>query len=339
MQSTEVLEAVEAGRFESVMTRGDKKSFRRLARLLHPDVALNNGIDPQRAHSAFEAASSWFNGQTRTSSKVILTTRTNSYVLGEKVADGTVSVVYQAKAGDSASVVAKMARKPAHNDFLDAERDTLKALAEVGQQHDWLSSFYPPLVDALRHRDAETHAVRRVNILGERPGRWFTLAQVAAAYPSGLDGRDWAWMHRRLLAAIGGAGLANRVHGAIVPENILIEPTQHWLKLVGWSFAVEPGQVLPGRVASRSDLYPPEALAGEPVTEATDIFMAHKVMSTMLARSERAQLAFAAGCTQTSPGLRPDVAGLVVEYDELVVRLYGPKKFRPFVMPDLGTTS
>lgn len=326
-----VLEAIETGRHGEVLTRGDAASWRRVARLLHPDMAAANGIDADRASTAFAAASAWFQGAA-SGPTVTLTTKTTSYALGAKIADGSSSVLYRAKAGDGNTVVAKMARKPANNDLLDAERDALTDLAGIVAQHDWLTMRYPRLLDSLRHRDAGTRAVRRVNILNDLTDGWYSLAQVKQAYPNGLDGRDWAWMHRRLLFAIGGAELAGRVHGAIVAENVLIHPAWHELALVGWSFSVKSGARLDAKIGSKIDRYAPEAIDG-PVTTATDLYMAHRLMLDMLAGTEREQRDFAARVTTDSPGRRPDVASLLVSYDELVVRLYGPKKFRPFTMP------
>ena len=44
--------------------------------------------------------------------------------------------------------------------------------------------------------------------------------------------------------------------------------------------------------------------------------------------------AFARGCQLASPGRRPhDAWQLLAELDDLLGRLYGPRKFRPFVIP------
>lgn len=149
------------------------------------------------------------------------------------------------------------------------------------------------------------------------------------ALPTGLDGRDWAWIHRRLLTALAGAHLAGLVHGAVLPENILIHPEGHGVVLAGWSFATRPGRVLAGRVRSAEDFYPPEASGGT-VTSETDIYMAHALMLWMLAPEERRQRAFARGCMQDEPRMRPDAAGLLQEYDELLDDLYGKRTFRVF---------
>jgi hypothetical protein len=50
----------------------------------------------------------------------------------------------------------------------------------------------------------------------------------------------------------------------------------------------------------------------------------------MLAPGERRQRAFADGCMQGEPRMRPDAASLLQEYDELLEELYGKRTFRVF---------
>jgi hypothetical protein len=159
-----------------------------------------------------------------------------------------------------------------------------------------------------------------------------TLKEVQNAYPHGLDGRDYAWMHRRLLKALAGAHQIGLVHGAVTAENVLVHPEQHGIVLVGWSFAVESGQRL--LATSKTIAYPPEVAAGEPVTAATDVHMAHTLMAGLLHTNEHRQIAFAKGCLQEHPHRRPDAADLLGEYDDLLEELYGPRVFRPFALPE-----
>ena len=328
----QVLGLVEAGRVSELGARSDRKAFRRAARLLHPDTAVANGIDRARANAAFEIVNAWFNHR-QTSSPIILTTRRSSYSLGDVIGTGSLATLYAGKAGDGSQVAVKMFRKPAHAPYADAEKDVLTELAETVKKWTFLDGYYPRLVDSFRHKETGGSVQRRVNVLDAFTAGWYTLAQVKASYPQGLDGRDWAWMHRRLVIAVGGIGAAGWVHGAILPENVLINPALHGLVIVGFSCAVRSGSAPRAVVASQRDLYAPEALAKEPLTPATDMFMAHSLMRFMLHPSQRRQLAFADGCSQTTPGYRPDAASVAIEYDELVRELYGPRKFRPFAMP------
>jgi hypothetical protein len=101
--------------------------------------------------------------------------------------------------------------------------------------------------------------------------------------------------------------------------------------LAGWSFGSEPGDTLPraDRVAPR--LYPPDDR--RTCRSELDVYMLHATMRLMLASDERRQRAFAVGCMQTSPRMRPDRVGLLDEYDDLLDDLYGPRTFRRFPYP------
>jgi hypothetical protein len=51
-------------------------------------------------------------------------------------------------------------------------------------------------------------------------------------------------------------------------------------------------------------------------------------------RAPARMAAFARGCLLASPGRRPqDAWRLLAELDEMLERLYGSRKFRPFAMP------
>jgi hypothetical protein len=138
-------------------------------------------------------------------------------------------------------------------------------------------------------------------------------------------------MYRRLLRAVAGAHLAGVVHGAIVADNVLIQPDEHGVVLAGWSFATPVGRPLPA--LTKSGQYPPEALAGRPVDGKADIHQLHTLMLDLLAPTEDAQRAYARLCRQDNPRMRPTAAALLEEYDELIGRLYGPRHFRPFTVP------
>lgn len=299
--------------------RAAKRTYRRYAALLHPDRAG----DPGAFRRLEELYRDWAGGPDRIAPIVI--GRLDAYPIGDLLAQGSVAAVYR-----SADVVLKIARRPASNRFLENERAAYRALADLTSTHEWLRPYYPRLRDvgAIAGTDGQ---VRQVNALTALTDGFVTLADVQRAYPQGLDGRDWAWMYRRLLRAVAGAHVAGLVHGAIVAENVLIQPDQHGVVLAGWSFAASAGTPLPGRIGSAS--YPPEATAGGPVTGKADIHQLHTLMVAVLNPAEQAQIAYARGCLQENPRMRPSADALLDEYDELIGRLYGRRRFRPFAVP------
>lgn len=305
--------------------RAARRTYRQYAFLLHPDRAG----DPAAFLRLEQLYRAWAGGPDRTAATVI--GRLDAYPVGDLLAQGSAATIYRSR-----DVVLKIARRPASNRFLENERVAYLRLADLTSTHDWLRPYYPRLRDvgAIAGTDGQ---VRQVNVLTALTDGFVTLADVQRVYPEGVDGRDWAWMYRRLLRAVAGAHLAGLVHGAIVTDNVLIHPERHGVVLAGWSFATPSGAPLPRRIGSA--MYPPEAAAGGPVTGKSDVYQLHALMIELLAPDERAQIAYARGCLQQNPRMRPPADALLDEYDELIGRLYGRRRFRPFAVPTTPTTA
>ena len=96
-----------------------------------------------------------------------------------------------------------------------------------------------------------------------------SLAQVHAAYPRGLDPRDAAWMWRRLLVALGTVHAAGVVHGAVLPDHVLIHPDLHDT-LIGW--------VIQDQVSAK---HPGAAMVAAPLLEAAGVLHVWPRLSVM----------------------------------------------------------
>lgn len=127
------------------------------------------------------------------------------------------------------------------------------------------------------------------------PDGMMSLREVHEAYPDGLDGRDWAWMLRRILMTLATAG---RPHGALSVDTVLIHPGQHGVLLTGWTA--------------------PTGGDGPALAGLTD---------TMLGSKEPRQSRFMRAAQDLSPDKQ------LAEYDLLLQHLYGRRRFRPFTMP------
>lgn len=299
-----------------------QRLFWGLAAVLHPDRV---GTADSRARAASAELTRLFAEWEHEQTVELRTPSGAAYRVGALHAAGSIANVYRADVGGAPCVV-KMPRNPAMNELLYAEWDTLRALGEIKG----LKAYYPRVIDV---SGPVSRGERAYTVLEPLLDGFVTMADVRRAFPAGLDGRDYAWMHRRLLRSVEGAHRLGLVHGGIVAENVLVHPARHGIVLVGWSFGVEAGQrPLATSKAFRS--YPPEVPGGSPLTPATDVYMAHALMLDMLGHNETRQRMFARGCMQDAPERRPDVADLLGEYDELLEDLYGRRVFRPFALPD-----
>lgn len=377
----------EAGREDLVRVFGPTPGvagYRRLARLVHPDRAPA-GSAGTATDGFVRLGELWIRYQQLEDDgdgTAVLRTGRHTYTLrtprrraaqgpdgpvggaaGAAGAVGAVGVVVEgdvarlhpaecrAVAGGAAhEVLLKIPRSGADNDLMEREAAALGRLAREGDRR--FAAYAPRLVESFLHvpgdeAAAGTAGARRVNALGRLDG-FCSLSRIRAAYPQGVDPRDVAWMWRRLLVALGYAHRAGVLHGAVVPDHVLIHPGLHGLVLVDWCYSVVrgggtgvSGARVPAVVPGFEQMYPPEVPARQPPDEATDIYLATRCMTFLLGPDVPVPLRrFAQGCTLRAAARRPhDAWRLLGELDELLERLFGPRRFRTFHLPPLPAGS
>jgi hypothetical protein len=309
---------------ELVDASGDAGSaYRRLVKIVHPDVAPA-GQGPAATAAFARLGELWAQRD-----GTLLVTERGRYRVGGLVAAGDLADLYDV---DGGAALLKLPRSPADNDLMAAEAAALTRLARDGEPRH--RAYAPRLRDSFTHED-QTSGVRRTAAVLDRCHGFVPLTEVARAYPDGVDPRDAAWMWRRLLVGLGWAHRAGVVHGAVLPEHVLIHPGEHGLTLVDWCYSVAPGEHVPALVERHRDQYPPEVLNRRPAGPATDIHLATGTIRRLMGdRAPAPMRRFAAGCLQSAPRMRPQNAWkLLAELDELLNNLYGPRRFRAFALP------
>jgi hypothetical protein len=229
----------------------------------------------------------------------------------------------------------KLARDPADGDLIGREAAALRWLAVHGDAA--FLPYVPRLTGTRRCVDPATGVTRRGNVLAELSG-FVTLEAVRARFPQGLDARDVAWIWRRALVALGLAHRSGLVHGAVLPPHLFIHPGEHALCLIDWCYSCRGPNpaTLPALLGRYRHWYPPEAGPGYQPGPDLDIYLATKSLLALIREPVPHRLAaFAAGCTLAAPSRRPDDAWeLLGEFDDLIERLWGPRRFRPFPVLD-----
>lgn len=317
---------------------GDKdktlRTYRSLAKVLHPDHVPAASLP--EANAAFAKLSTlWDAYQAGDSGKpltsVVISTRKRAYVVGDTLAQGDIAVLYSAKYlddGVTADAVVKMPRSAKNNDLMQTEAKVLRHLADhadpVGLP------YLPVLIDSFRHKDTASGTERTINVLNHLDG-FYTLAEVKDAFPSGLDIRDVLWMWKRLLIGIGHAHKAGVVHGAILPEHVLIHPEKHGLCIVDWCYAsVDPFGPLKAIVPTSNSFYPKAVLDKGNLSPQTDVTMATNTIATLFDAAIPIRFSrFAKACVASPP---EDAWGLMNELTELAEEHF-PRRFREFAMP------
>lgn len=343
MIAVSYFEQVEAARTPGdLFTDADaaRSTYRRLARILHPDV---NAGDP-RAEQAFARLSELWNQYNHGPSgvrhpadrdgRLIYETKRNTYAVHDLIAKGDISNVYLTSyvpdtfSSAVKSGALKMPRSPANSDLVVNEIEALKQLKEgVSEPY---QMYHPTTVDSFLHQD-KTNGKRRRAIITEHLDGFISLRDVLDAYPTGISGRHVAWIARRLWVAMDTAHVAGRVHGAVFPEHVMIHPTMHGVVLVDWSYSQEKGEKLTSAVPS----YLKQGWYGKnyekPLDHRLDVHQAAYTLESLLGVQEaRPFRAFFNGCRVASA---PTAGELFVEFDELLTRIYGQRKYIPFEMP------
>jgi serine/threonine protein kinase len=283
-------------------------AYRKWAKVVHPDAV--SAARRATATDAFAKLSALYKGS---GAKML-----RGYRMDRIFAEGDIAQLF----ADN-EVLVKVPRQASDSDLMEAEARALRKLWSDGDPK--FRPYAPRLIETFVHEDDQRRR-RRVNVL-ERQRGMISLAELEKRE---LDPRDAAWMWRRLLTAIGWAHRAGVVHGAVLPEHVLIHPAEHGLVLVDWCYAGHRPEAI---VKAREDHYPPEVLHDRTAGPATDIHMATMLMTRLIGSRLPAPLRrFAAGCTYDAPRMRPqDAWALLGEFDDLIHQLYGPRKFRPFV--------
>ena len=266
----------------------------------------------------------------------VLRSRLGAYTATEMHRVGEVADLLVATREDTSDVLGvcllKVARSGHDGDLLDNEA---RVLGELQTKTDERSRFFlkylPTLLDSF---DVES---RRVNVL-DMAAEYVSLAEIRDAYPAGIDTRDAAWMLRRTFEVLGWVHSQGYVHGAVLPEHVLVHPTNHGAKLVGWSYAVRNGSAMSAVSGLRKDMYPEAILRRSQATPSLDVAMAAETASILLRDTDghlrtdvpHGLLEFLTRCK-----LRLVSDGWVAyrEYDAILKQLYGERRYRKFAMP------
>ena len=351
MKLNELLQRLRAARHpEDVFDPGNflagdiglKEVYRDFAKIVHPDL-VKTKAGKKEAEEGFKLLRDFYAmaeikmreghwGDRTWMKAVVLKTKKDSYTLTRRLPGGDISNVYVGANVDP--FVLKICRSPANNDLLDNEREILT--------HLWtnpLTSKLRAMTHIVKFNDSFELAVgpvrKRVNVC-YLANAYHSLAEVKAAYPDGIDMRDSAWMFNRILGAVLIAQQAGVRHNAILPEHVLIHVGKHNAKLCGWSYAAKGVPAPVTAIVSRyRDFYPMETLSKRPTTTASDLYMAAKTIMhiTNPDTIPRNIAGLLKTCFLAQRNRPQDSWGLFKEFGVELEAAFGPKVFRPFVMP------
>lgn len=279
------------------------------------------------------------------SSKPTFTTDKRSYFLGDTLAQGTISTVYDGECAQqdefAGRVAVKIVDQAADNELIWHERQALKMMHEKnGAQRKHL----PVLLDHFKTEDDRIGLVFRC--LVGCCDLW--TVRESPQLRSGVDRKHMVWILNRLLSAIGYAHSMGIVHGNIEPAHLFIRPKDHNLFIVDWCWSVvDPRHTRDHFKICTEHFSAPEVQEkGEP-TPAADLYSVGKCMIYLLGGDvetdsmpdsvEPELQRFLRYFVMESPMQRAqDAWQLHGQLESLVVQLWGQKRFLALpVKPEL----
>jgi hypothetical protein len=309
----------------------------RMAKLCHPDL-FSAGLQQDKAAKVFRRLTVLRDAAMRAAHRHVVVSPKREYGLVTQLATGDLTDVYQAVA-EGVRYVVKIARHESGNPLLATEARHLELLMTRSGGHRY-REYLPHLIETFALSDAE--GKRQANVSRHREG-FYTLESVRRRHVSGLDPRHLAWIFKRMLEGIGFVQTCGLVHGAILPPHVSLHAENHGLQFLDWIHSVRTGNVVAFVPTAYRHWYPGEVLRRESTGPATDIFLAARcliyaaggdfVAGRWPASVPREMQRFVDTCLFASPRMRPqDAWKLHEEFDELLLRLFGPPKYHHLVM-------
>lgn len=281
-----------------------------------------------------------------TAYKVEIASAKRAYTIAEApFKEGDFSALYRGKC-DIGEIIAKIALEPSCNQWLEREANLLAPLVRRDHRdaaHP-LSPYLPEVEETFILPESGKHF--RVNIMRCVPDL-VSVADIIAAFPSGLEPPQAAWVSRRVIAQTIAAQMLGVVHSAMTPDHVLVDPYKHEPLHIGWAHALSDPRVSKSRIMHIvdrwRDIYPPEVFDKKPVDHRSDIYMAGATLVRLLGGDvlkrtlpssvpdRMAEVTLRA--IEHSPAKRPqDGKQYLDEYTRVVRGIWG-RVYRPLVMP------
>jgi serine/threonine protein kinase len=319
-----------------------KKRYFELAKLVHPDLHKSKA-SKVKADEAFKLLNEWnLRAQSKPMNRwgdrtwmvpVTLAAKKEVYTLNAHLAAGDLSNVYSGTNSKGEACAIKVCRNPGNNDLLDNERAILDYLWNDAPTKDLKAMAH--IVKPVDSFELASAKARKRVVVTQLAKGYYNLASVKQAYHKGLDCRDAAWMFNRVLGALLICQQAGVVHGAVVPEHILIHPDKHNAKLIGWAYAVRGHAPLSAILSARKDFYPPEVFKKGRTGTHTDIYLLAKTMLWLIdpLTLPRNIAGLYKSCLLSAAHRPQNAWDLFKEFGNEMEAAFGPKKFREFKMP------
>lgn len=308
--------------------------YRELAKLLHPDI------------NKFEEATEFFQilqGKYAEAQDLIesnlypndvdfeITVGENKYSFFRTFKRGDISTLYLGYDQFGGKVLAKFPLCPDYNCLIQSERSAIDKIHRARAKLLEVEPNCPDFVPRLLNMSDNIGDGLSINIFNYYGG-YYTLTEIVARAGL-LDSRHIAWIWNKILLALSVAESCNVIHGAITPENILINPVTHDVLLVGWSFSVNLGQVILAQSPLFAGFYPKEW--NTKPSFSTDIYMGAACIESVCQKKslDKRMYNHLSSCLISGTAFRRDNALEVYgQFNSILKEVFGERKFVELVI-------
>lgn len=334
--------------FGSLDTTDLKTSYREWCKQTHEDLFPKS--KKHLAHEAFVILGKFFQqaeeklknktygNKNILANKISIVIEKKEYSIVEHLFSGDISEIYRAQA-DGKDFLVKIARDQNNNSFLKNESDNLKHIYQNTPKDIDLLKFIPKILGS--GLILEGSQKKQVNIF-EYNKNLVSLAEIADAYPDGIDARDMAWMFNRLLSSLMVCHNSNIIHGAILPNHVLFNLEDHSCLIIDWCFSVKSKAIIKAISPDYKNYYPSEIFVKKPALPKTDLFMAANCIIKLLGGKPQSLEIYTPDkiknllrtCLLGYTHRVNDAFEVYKNFGEILTELFGPRKFRIFRMPE-----
>jgi hypothetical protein len=267
------------------------------------------------------------------------------WTLGMLIARGEISDVYAAQRArwPTERALVKVLREGRDLGLFDHEWAVLGRL--LASKAPGAGTFGSRLPQPIAHGPitAGAHVGSRATVLRWAGGFVHTFEAVQHAHPHGIEPRAAIWIWRRVLELLSFLHASGYVHGALLPQHLLVQDGEHGVRLVGYSCADHPGAKLRSVCTRSSSFYPEDLKASRTLSAGSDLAMSARCVAFLLGGdalghglpaavpAPLAELVRELATAKTPAPL--DAWSLRERLGDLAQALFGAPAFCPIVMP------
>ena len=294
--------------------------YTKYAKLCHPD-----SVDHTLAVETFKLLTD--KREARLNGKFVkITAKLGTYEVSEKpIFKGDIADFYLTK--DKKHLL-KIGRTQKSKDLFSNEHKVLKAINSEVTLNSKMQHYYHFISNSFAIDGGGSD--RSCHVFEYNP-ELYSLVQVHEKYPD-LDPRHWAWMFKRILVSLAWTHKQGYVHGAVLPEHILVNRETHGAKLIGWSHSVKVGEVITSIPGGEKDQYPQSVIDKQPATPEIDLYMVGQLgkwmLGNQLQENSNSQIrSYLRAFSLPKAKLPGGAWDFHVLLDEILQRMYGKPKF------------